>query len=80
MVWFSEDVLTLDMIFEHFLTRMRNIPIDEGEELSARVKGSGKSDVVSPTLQVMVPLSSYYRSAINLCEYKIMRIGQFWRF
>ena len=21
-----------------------------------------------------------YRSAINLCEYKIMRVGQFWRF
>ena len=52
MVWFSEDVLTLDMIFEHFLTRMRNIPIDEGEEPSSRVIGAGKSDIVSPTLQV----------------------------
>ena len=32
MVWFSEDVLSLDMIFEHYLTRLRNISIDEGEE------------------------------------------------
>ena len=32
MVWFSEDVLSLGMIFEHYLTRLRNISVDEGEE------------------------------------------------
>ena len=55
MVWFSEDVLNLEMIFEHHLTRMRNISIDEVEDVAVRPSGAGttaKSDVVSPTLQV----------------------------
>ena len=68
MVWFSEDVLSLDMIFEHFLTRMRNISIDEGEkEVRGRLqigKGAARSstskdDTVSPTLQVMKSLYMY---------------------
>ena len=52
MVWFSEDVLNLEMIFEHHLTKMRNISIDEVEDVAARPGGGAKSDVVSPTLQV----------------------------
>lgn len=52
MVWFSEDVLALEMIFEHQLTRMRNISIDEAEDVGMRSAGVTKSDVVSPTLQV----------------------------
>ena len=52
MVWFSEDVLALEMIFEHQLTRMRNISIDEAEDVGIRSAGVTKSDVVSPTLQV----------------------------
>ena len=63
MVWFSEDVLSLDMIFEHFLTRMRNISIDEGEEEArgrlpvgkrATRSSTSKDDTVSPTLQVRI--------------------------
>ena len=54
MVWFSEDVLSLDMIFNNFLSSLRNIPIDEGEEGVA--PGKTKQDVLSPTLQVsLVP-------------------------
>ena len=52
MVWFSEDVLSLDMIFENFLSRLKNISIDEGEE----GMGVGKKDALSPTLQVSHPL------------------------
>uniref|UniRef100_A0A1X7TDD0 Dynein heavy chain hydrolytic ATP-binding dynein motor region domain-containing protein n=1 Tax=Amphimedon queenslandica TaxID=400682 RepID=A0A1X7TDD0_AMPQE len=32
MVWFSEDVVTLDMVFDHFILKLKSIPIDEGEE------------------------------------------------
>lgn len=49
MVWFSEDVLSLDMIFDNFLLRLRNISIDEGEE---RPTAGKKDDILSPTLQV----------------------------
>ena len=68
MVWFSEDVLSLDMIFEHLLTRMRNISVDEGEEevrgrlqIGKRAARSSisKDDTVSPTLQVMKSLYMY---------------------
>ena len=52
MVWFSEDVLNLEMIFEHHLIRMRNISIDDAEDTGIRPGRAAKSDVVSPTLQV----------------------------
>ena len=37
MVWFSEDILSLYMIFEHYLSKLKSLPIDEGEE---EVRGS----------------------------------------
>ena len=57
MVWFSEDVLHLEMVFEHHLTRMRNISIDEVEEMGGVGLGgaspaASQTGVVSPTLQV----------------------------
>jgi hypothetical protein len=37
MVWFSEDVLSIDMICENFMLRLRNVPVEEGEDdVSAR--------------------------------------------
>ena len=62
MVWFSEDVLNLEMIFEHHLTRMRNISIDEAEDAGMRAGGASKSDVMSPALQVkgVVVVSCWY--------------------
>lgn len=56
MVWFSEDVLSLDIIFENFLSRLRDIPIDEDEEtrraMIGAISGPRKIDTLSPTLQV----------------------------
>lgn len=60
MVWFSEEVLTFDMICENFLTRLRKIPMDEGEGLtmgtplssSASARKSSSETALSPTLQV----------------------------
>jgi len=61
MVWFSEEVLTFDMICENFLTRLRNISMDEGEGLtmgtplstsSTSTRKSTSETALSPTLQV----------------------------
>ncbi|KAM9294157.1 cytoplasmic dynein 1 heavy chain 1 [Gastrophryne carolinensis] len=55
MVWFSEDVLSTDMIFNHFLARMRSIPLDEGEdEATRRRKGTEDEgdESASPMLQI----------------------------
>ena len=75
MVWFSEDVLSLDMIFEHFLTRMRNISIDEGEEevrgrlqigKRAARSSTSKDGTVSPTLQVVKSFYMYVYTTSQL--------------
>lgn len=52
MVWFSEDVLSTEMIFENYILRLRNIPLEEGEDESFGKKSESKDDMLSPTLQV----------------------------
>ena len=32
MVWFSEDVLATEMIFENFLMRLKNVSVEESDE------------------------------------------------
>ncbi|XP_074643936.1 cytoplasmic dynein 1 heavy chain 1-like isoform X2 [Tubulanus polymorphus] len=50
MVWFSEDVLSTEMIFENYLSKLKNVPVEEGEEESRR--GEQKDEEISPILQV----------------------------
>lgn len=54
MVWFSEDVLSTDMIFDNHLQRMRSIPLEETEEDTRhhrQVTAPGEESL-SPTMQV----------------------------
>jgi dynein heavy chain 1 len=48
MIWFSEEVLTSEMIFDNFLNSLRHISIDEGDDYITR----GKPDVLSPEMQI----------------------------
>ncbi|XP_055497118.1 cytoplasmic dynein 1 heavy chain 1 isoform X1 [Leucoraja erinacea] len=55
MVWFSEDVLSTDMIFNNFLARLRGIPLDEGEDEAQRrrkSKDEEEQETASPMLQI----------------------------
>lgn len=54
MVWFSEDVLSTDMIFNNFLARIKSISLDEGEDEAQRQrKGTDdEEEAASPMLQV----------------------------
>jgi dynein heavy chain 1, cytosolic len=55
MVWFSEDVLSIDMICENFMLRLRNVPVEEGEEevaSRARSGAEGVEEEVSPSIYV----------------------------
>lgn len=62
MIWFSEDVLTTEMIFENYLSRLKSIPIDEGDEDSmslipqpvSSTPGSAVDQFISPSLQVFI--------------------------
>ena len=50
MVWFSEDVLSTEMIFSNYLSKLKQLPL-EGEDESFT---GGKEEEVSPTLQVII--------------------------
>ncbi|GAB6020623.1 Dynein heavy chain, cytoplasmic [Chamberlinius hualienensis] len=57
MVWFSEDVLSTEMIFENFMLKLKNIPLEEAEEETYLKKrenehSSKMEDSVSPTLLI----------------------------
>ena len=54
MVWFSDDVVTPEMIVENFVQTLRNKPLEESEEdiRSRQKKESGDAENISPTLQV----------------------------
>ncbi|KAF5301350.1 hypothetical protein FQA39_LY10748 [Lamprigera yunnana] len=59
MVWFSEDVLSTEMIFENFLLRLKHIPLEEGDDEGFSKKvGDSKEDLLSPTLQIQVDVVS----------------------
>lgn len=57
MVWFSEDVLSTEMIFENYMLRLRHIPLEESEDdnlgtFTPKKAAGEKEDELSPTLQV----------------------------
>lgn len=57
MVWFSEDVLSTEMIFENYLSRLRNIPLEDSDEDSFGAGGNqDKEDEISPCLTVSILL------------------------
>lgn len=54
MVWFSEDVLSTEMIFEYYLSQMSKIPIEEVEEETRRIRMPQEEEVLSPSMQVNI--------------------------
>lgn len=57
MVWFSEDLLTSEMVFENYMMKLRNIPLEDTEEEYKKMAGGavateGQEEVISPTMQV----------------------------
>lgn len=61
MVWFSEDVLSVEMVFDNYMARIRNIPLEEGDEenFNTQSKGNTENDEeISPTLQTQREIGS----------------------
>lgn len=78
MIWFSEDVLSTEMIFENFLLQLRHIPLEEvEEEISYKKKKEDtlKEDLLSPTLQVLCSLiqSLSFRIKIFLPAFSLLK-------
>ncbi|KOC68078.1 Dynein heavy chain, cytoplasmic [Habropoda laboriosa] len=62
MVWFSDDVLSTEMIFENYMLRLRNIPLEDGEEDNLSKKMTEKDDTLSPALSVQREVASILQS------------------
>jgi hypothetical protein len=63
MVWFSDDVITTDMLFDNYLQKLRCVSLDEieaaaaargrpGRTMSAPTNDSMKDEMLGPNLQV----------------------------
>ena len=59
MVWFSEAVVSPEMIIGNYLSKLRFIPLEESEEdiRSMQSKGVSEQEQISPTLQVFSKFS-----------------------
>ena len=55
MVWFSEDIVSTEMIFGNYLSELKAKPIEEIEEDVGlrRQTRQGEDNALSPTMQVM---------------------------
>ena len=69
MVWFSEDVLSTEMIYENFLLRLKHLPVEDGDDDPLFRHGKpqdGGEEEVSPTLQVGVILPTHFTNDFKL--------------
>ncbi|XP_040576126.1 dynein heavy chain, cytoplasmic [Lepeophtheirus salmonis] len=72
MVWFSEDVLSTEMIFQYYFNKLKSIPLDEGDDDFRLIGGPiGKSnasegnDYISPTMQVQRDVANILSSMFS---------------
>lgn len=58
MIWFSDDVVSPEMIIQNFSTKLRNIPLEESDEdiramqAQKMIDPTSEQEAISPTLQV----------------------------
>ncbi|KAF6768135.1 hypothetical protein AHF37_06451 [Paragonimus kellicotti] len=85
MVWFSEDVITPELVMEHFVRQLQNVPLDEGEEesmgfgiaaVSSEVAATSPDQLSSPgfpdapgPLSTNVPMSATIQVTMGCCKY-----------
>ncbi|KAI5651457.1 p-loop containing dynein motor region d4 domain-containing protein [Phthorimaea operculella] len=68
MVWFSQDVLTTEMIFENYLMRLRNIPLEDGEEDSFSIVMAAPSGDQNATEQILSPALQTQRDVAAILQ------------
>lgn len=60
MVWFSEDVLSPEMIYENYLQTLKNVSLEEGEEETPKTLGGENEETLSKTIQVYIHVDHCY--------------------
>ena len=68
MVWFSEEVLSVDMMCENFMQRLRNVPVEEGEEdMTARARGAKAAAETDEDLPASLHVCSIIITVTTYC-------------
>ena len=52
MVWFSEDVLSTELVFENFISKLRNVPLEESDEGIIGGRREEEKEELSPLMKV----------------------------
>ena len=65
MIWFSDDIVSPEMIIQNYLNRLRSIPLEEFDEdtkfQQSKMSSEGsEQENISPTLQVQYSNLTYH--------------------
>lgn len=56
MVWFSEDVLSFEMIYENYFQILKNVLLEEGEEEIFKIFGGENEEILFKIIQVCMQI------------------------
>lgn len=56
MVWFSEDVLLFEMIYENYFQILKNVLLEEGEEEILKIFGGENEEILFKIIQVYMQI------------------------
>lgn len=56
MVWFSEDVLSFEMIYENYFQILKNVLLEEGEEEILKIFGGENEEILFKIIQVYMQI------------------------
>ncbi|CAG8442752.1 1825_t:CDS:10 [Diversispora eburnea] len=66
MVWFSSEVITLEMVYHNYLETLKAVPLDDNEEEgSVNRRTEGSDDAVSPHLAAQRAIASILAKHMN---------------
>ena len=74
MVWFSEDVVTPEMKIEHYLSKLKSLPLEETEDefrhrfsKTQSAGGDSEDKALSPVMQVISCCHIHFSFKLSMC-------------
>lgn len=77
MVWFSEDVLSFEMIYENYFQILKNVLLEEGEEEIFKIFGGENEEILFKIIQVYIYVDYCYLKG-RIYMYIGIFLLQFW--
>lgn len=76
MIWFSEDVLSLEMIYENYFGRLSNVPLEGGDDEDVTAAGGAVTTVMS-NAELRRQLSASQPGTPNTVDGGASQFGEF---